>query len=62
MSKIKLEYEWEPTTTTPFDHKVIIETNADSLPDVLSVFAGFLRAAGYMFEGELVIQEEEYER
>lgn len=36
-----------------------MKTDASSLPEILEIFESFLRASGFCFNGELVIEEVE---
>ena len=49
--KHKFTYEWEQDINDNIPaHKVTSETDADSLGDVISCFAGYLKACGFSSE------------
>lgn len=52
--KCEIDYPNQPKTT------ITVETDAVALDDILRIVSGFLKAAGFVFDGELdlVIVEE----
>lgn len=49
---MKFIYAYEGT-------KITYETTEIVLPEILAAFADFLRGCGYVFNGELIIYEDE---
>lgn len=53
--KMRFEYQWDADSP-----RIVVELPAyATLSDVVEAFNGFLRASGYVFDGQLTIQEAE---
>lgn len=61
MPNFKFVCEHRDFHTYDIDSKTIVETNKESLYDVIEEFERFLRGAGFVFEGQLDIVNEEAE-
>jgi len=53
------KFTYIPDPNNPFDHVTVdISTSSVDLPEVIKAFEGYLRAAGFVFDGELEIFED----
>jgi hypothetical protein len=59
MSKFTFVYQNEDVFTEEVTSKVTMETNAESLSELLEEFECFLRGAGYYFEGKLDLVDQD---
>ena len=61
MSKFTFVYEHRNIFNDGLDNKLTMESNVDSLSEVIEQFEMFLKGAGYVFDGRLdFIQEDDY--
>ena len=61
MSKFTFVYENRNIFNDGLDNKLTMESNVDSLNDVIEQFEMFLKGAGYVFDGRLdFVQDNDY--
>ena len=53
------EFKYRANYTGQPQYESVVKTSAETLPDILSDFEQFLRGAGFSFEGEVDIINEE---